>query len=46
VVVSVLQQLGLIDSLLDTPLEGYARAPITNLRGVVTGAVIPVFELR
>jgi L-asparaginase II len=46
VVVSVLQQLGLTDSLIDTPLEGYARPPITNLRGVVTGTMVPVFELR
>lgn len=46
VVVSVLQQLGLVTALADTPLESHARPAQVNLRGVVTGEVIPVFELR
>jgi L-asparaginase II len=45
VVVSVLQQLGLVGSLVDTPIETYARPAQTNLRGTVTGEVIPIFSL-
>lgn len=46
VIVEVLRQLGLIEQLADTPLETYSRPALANWRGVPTGEVQPVFELR
>lgn len=45
VAVDVLRQLGLISAVADTALESYAQPEIKNWRGVVTGAVLPVFKL-
>ena len=45
VVVSVLQQLGLLDDPPATPLAPYYEPPQRNLRGLQTGVITPVFEL-
>lgn len=46
VTVEVLQQLGLLSDVAQTPLARYARPNIVNYRGTVTGRVQPLFELR
>ncbi len=43
--VEVLQQLQLIDDVSGTPLAQYARPRIKNHRGIVTGELVPVFNL-
>jgi L-asparaginase II len=45
-IVEVLQQLGLLDDPSGTPLAAYDCPPIRNYRGIETGAVVPVLELR
>jgi len=45
VTVSVLQQLGLLADPAATPLGAFFEPPQRNLRGVVTGAMQPVFTL-
>jgi L-asparaginase II len=44
--VEVLQQLGLLDDPSGTLLASYDCPPIRNYRGVETGAIVPVLELR
>ncbi len=46
VTTEVLQQLGLLDDVANTPLARYARPNIVNYRGTVTGRVEPLFRLR
>jgi L-asparaginase II len=46
VTVAVLQQLGLLSDPRPTPLAMYFEPPQHNLRGVVTGKIQPVVELR
>jgi L-asparaginase II len=46
VTVAVLQQLGLLADPGATPLRMYFEPPQYNLRGVITGKIQPVFELR
>ncbi|MEO8132521.1 MAG: asparaginase [Betaproteobacteria bacterium] len=45
VMVSVLQQLGLLPDPAATPLAAYFEPPQRNLRGLETGNIQPVFEL-
>ncbi len=45
-IVEVMQQLGLLDDPSGTPLAAYDCPPIRNYRGIETGAVVPVLELR
>jgi L-asparaginase II len=45
-VVAVLDQLGLLDARQRAELAGWRETPVHNYRGLVTGAVRPVVELR
>jgi len=46
VIVEVLRQLGLINDISNSPLQTYARPKLTNWRGIETGEVLPVFQLK
>jgi len=46
VVVAVLDQLGLLDAARRDALTPYARPNVLNYRGIVTGTIEPVVELR
>ncbi|MGQ0657146.1 MAG: asparaginase [Chromatiales bacterium] len=46
VIVETLRQIGLVDDVTNTSLAAYARPQLTNWRNMVTGEVLPIFQLR